>query len=250
MVEIVVAYSNNNSFESVISKINSEKITIYDSTHKYANSTYTNIVKSAKEGKCYMYLTHIIDKYDVLSDYTLFMQDHIRDNVLSIEDYIHSMNLQSSNNLEFYQYNTIWRKEYPYPIVNIVNGYNAYFDEFDLYNDDVKKLGNYIKVNNQNNYNFFENFRKTKPDKFAIRHACKQFNIFLPESYVCVGFASFIASKSAIHRRPREFYVNLRTWLIENQQNRLTLDLMWVLILRNEQDLEYQSQQFLRDNNI
>jgi hypothetical protein len=246
MLEIVVAYSNNNSFESVISKINSEKITIYDSTNKYTNSTYKNIVKSDKECKCYKFLTHIIDKYDVLSDYTLFMKDNIRDNVLSIDDYVCSMNLQSTNNLDFYQYNTIWIKEITNNIIHIVNGYNPIFDELVIYKGDTS----YIKVNKPNDYKFLENFRRNKPDKFAIRYACNKFNIFLPESYFCPYLASFIASKSAIHRRPREFYVNLRTWLIENQQNWFTLDLMWVLIFQSEQELEYRSQQFLYDNNI
>jgi hypothetical protein len=247
MFEIVVAYTSDKGFENIIPRINADKITIYDNSNTYASSKYPNIVKIDRDNKgVYSYLKHIIDNYENLSEYTLFMRDNIQSSVESTNDYISRINTHLSSNTDFYQYNTVLIKGAPEQNVNIhvVNGYNADFDESEIYKNEnaiiLKSLVN-KGVISPNEYYFIDNFRRNKPDKFAIRNACKRLNVYLPESYYCWYRASFIASRKVIIKRPKEFYINLRTWILEKYSNNYVLDAMWCLILQDEETLEYRS---------
>lgn len=248
-MEIVVAYLNNKSFENLIPKINSNKITIYDKSNSYASSTYKNIVKlENKGGEGGTYLTHIIDNYENLSEYTLFMMDDIHNHVNSFDEYARHANTYLNSNIDFYQYNTVWRTGINIKIDHIINGYNSNFDEVELYKEYKVKMPKLMYEQGRlslSNYQLIESYRKNKPDKFAIRHTCEKFGIYLPESYYSPQCASFLVNRSAVLRRPKEFYINLRTWLFEKQSNHFILELIWVLIFTNKEQLEYQSHMYL-----
>lgn len=250
-MEIVVAYVNSKGFENLISKINVDKTTIYDKTGNYASSTYKNIVKlENKGGEGDTYLTHIIDNYDNLSERTLFMMDDMHNHAKSFDEYARHANTFLNSNIDFYQYNTVWRTQVPIQINHIINGYNANFDETELYKERKVKLSRFMYdkgIISLSDYQYLEYYRANKPDKFAILHTCEKFGIHLPESYYCTHCASFIVSKAAVLRRPKEFYINMRTWLLQRQSNCFILELIWVLLFTNKEQLEYQSQLFLGD---
>jgi hypothetical protein len=246
MFEVIVAYFNNNSFEKIISEIKTDKITIYDSSKKYNNQIYENIVNiENNNGEGGAYLTHIINNYNNISDHTLFVQDDIYNHVKSIEEYILLMNHHSKQTNFFFQYKTLWRRQLHFGNYLIVNGYTEIFDEIELYKEKNTKYSKYLYQNgiiNMEDYKFIENFPKIKPDKFAIKHTCERFNIFLPEMYFASSNASFIASKEAILKRPKEFYINLRTWLLEKNSNIYILELIWPLILTENIKLVYENE--------
>ena len=247
-MEIVVAYFNNDSFENLLQKINADKITIYDKTGSYASSIYKNIVKlENKGGEGGTYLTHIIDNYENLSEYTLFMMDDMHNHVNSFDEFAKHTDTYSNTNIDFYQYNTVWRTQVPIQIDHIINGYNANFDEVELYKERKVKISRFMYdkgIISPSDYQYLEYYRKNKPDKFAIRYTCKTFGIYLPESYYSPQCASFLVTRLAVLRRPKDFYINLRTWLLQKPSNCFILELIWVLIFTNKEQLEYQGRMF------
>ena len=69
MLEIVVSYYNSLHFEKILDiymyLLPDSKITIYDKSHTYENSKWTNIVKLKNVGReTDTYLSHIILNYD------------------------------------------------------------------------------------------------------------------------------------------------------------------------------------------
>jgi hypothetical protein len=233
-MEIVVAYYHNTEFENLISRFNNATIRIYDKSQQYKHTNYKNVTvleNQGREGDTYLY--HIIENYDKLEEYTLFIQDDTENHVENYDDFIAETEDVINSNIPYFQYDTLWRKNLDIHTNLIVKGYNKLFDE-DIINteENIRNtralyLGNILK---EPDYHFLNEYRKNKPHKFAIEHICKRFNIVLPEAYLSPHSAFFIVHKSQIHKRTKEFYIELRNWLLEADINIFVLEMIWILI--------------------
>lgn len=233
-MEIVVAYYHNTEFENLISRFKNATIRIYDKSQHYKHTDYKNVTlleNQGREGDTYIY--HIIDNYDKLEEYTMFIQDDTENHIEDYDDFAAETEDVLRSNAKFFQYDTLWRKNVDIHTNLIVNGYNKLFDE-DIINtdDNIKKTRSLYddKILKEPDYIFLEEYRKNKPHKFAIKHICKRFNIALPESYLSPHSAFFIVHKSRIHKRTKEFYIELRNWLLEADINIFVLEMIWILI--------------------
>jgi hypothetical protein len=87
-MEIVISHINGNDFEELLDVLESSNIFIYDKSGTYSNDKY-KIIKQPDniydEGETY--LTHIIENYDKLTDYTLFIQDGIKRCISSLSNF-------------------------------------------------------------------------------------------------------------------------------------------------------------------
>lgn len=233
-MEIVVAYYHNTEFENLISRFKNATIRIYDKSQTYTHPDYKNVTlleNQGREGDTYLY--HIIENYDKLEEYTLFIQDDTDNHIEDYDDFAAETADAINSNTDYFQYDTLWRKNLDIHTNLIVNGYNRLFDEDIIDTEDNIKsaralyLGNILK---EPDYHFLESYRKNKPHKFAIKHICKRFNIALPEAYLSPHSAFFIVHKSQIHKRTKEFYIELRNWLLEADINIFVLEMIWILI--------------------
>jgi len=151
MVEIIVAYYNNNHFEELTEFFSEDQIKIYDKSNMYNNTKFKNIVpieNKGREGETY--LRHIIDQYDNLNKYTIFIQDDI-DNHIPSNKIFYDTTTKIINNIQFYQYESSWRKN--------------------------SKIVKRIIRNGQC-------FLHTLPSHNSIKETCIRLNIFLPEEYL------------------------------------------------------------------
>ena len=234
MLDIVIAYYQNRNFENLIYKFEDANIVIYDKSGKYLNSKYMNVTvleNRGREGDTY--LTHIINNYDKLEEYTLFIQDDTENHIPDYDDFVKETNNTIHSKNTFLQHYTLWRKNVQLLPNLIINGYNKLYDECWLNNE--SNVNNIIKlykdnILTENDYNILESYRKKQPHKFAIKHACEKFNITLPESYFSQHSAFFIVHKSQIHKRTKEFYIELRNWILEDEMNAFVLEMIWILI--------------------
>jgi hypothetical protein len=233
-MEIVVAYYHNTEFENLIHRFKNATIRIYDKSQQYTHPKYKNVTileNQGREGDTYLY--HIIENYDKLEEYTLFIQDDTENHVEDYDDFAAETANVINSNIQYFQYNTLWRKNVKIYTTLIVNGYNKLFDE-DIINtvDSIKTTRELYEDNilKEHDYHFLEEYRKNKLNKFAIKHICKQFNITLPEAYFSPHSAFFIVHKSKIHKRTKEFYIELRNWLLEADINIFVLEMIWILI--------------------
>jgi hypothetical protein len=78
-------------------------------------------------------------------------------------------------------------------------------------------------------------------DKFAIKNACKELDIWMPKYYTANRIASFLVKRNAILERPKEFYVKLKDWVKKSEINAMILHLLWPIILEDECQLTYDS---------
>jgi hypothetical protein len=233
-MEIVVAYYHNTEFENLISRFKNATIRIYDKSQRYKHPNYKNVTvleNQGREGDTYLY--HIIENYDKLEEYTLFIQDDTENHIEDYDDFVEETEDAINSNIQYFQYNTLWRKNVNIYINLIVKGYNELFDE-DIINteENINKTRALYedKILKEHDYHFLEEYRKNKPHKFAIKYICKRLNIVLPEAYFSPHSAFFIVHKSKIHKRTKEFYIELRNWLLEADINIFVLEMIWILI--------------------
>ena len=197
-MEIVVAYYNNTNFEKLMPIFLENKITIYDKSNNYLNEKFDNIIRVENKGReGETYLRHIIENYDKLSDYTLFIQDDTDNHIRYYSLFYDITDKVMNTNTLFHQYETTWKKGGRINKRTINNGY------CDLH---------------------------TFPSTFSIREICQKFKIYMPASYTTETCAFFIAHKNIICKRPKEFYINLKIWLLEDEKNGYVLEHIWKLI--------------------
>lgn len=202
MLEIVVSYYNSLHFEKILDiymyLLPDSKITIYDKSHTYENSKWTNIVKLKNVGReTDTYLSHIILNYDNLSEYTLFIQDDTNNHIPSILEFYEITNKVINSKQQFHLFKSTWREGGEVKIRTIIDGYY-----------DIHSL--------------------LSPD--SIKKACERFNINLPKSYTTETCAFFIVHKDIILKRSKEFYSNLRSWCVEHEQNPPVFEYLWKII--------------------
>lgn len=209
-LEIVIAYYNNNFFLELLDFFNDKcKISIYNKSNNNILKTcelrnlkkynITNLENIGREGDTY--LNHIIMNYENLNEYTLFIQDDTNNHILDNHKFFEKTNIILKSNIPFYQYDTTWN-----------NG------------------GRIIKRHIRDGRYHLSTFS----NDYAIRDACKVLNIRLPKIYVTPTCAFFIIHKSIILKYSKTFYINLKNWLLQKEENGYILEHIWKLIFDNE----------------
>jgi len=193
MLDIVVAHYNSREFEECLKPFFQHTTIVYDKS-----GTYPSAIPLKNEGReSDTYLHHIIENYDTLNDYTLFIQDDTDNHIQYNYQFYYKTKEVMEKNIPFFQYETTWRK----------NGAIA------------KRLihDGYLNLH-------------TLPSPTSIKEFCTEFGIVLAKSYTTELCAFFIASREILQKRPREFYVALREWLLKDPKRGFVMEHVWKLI--------------------
>jgi len=205
-LQIVIAHYNNFNFFDVLSTINIDNTTIiYNKSNENIENnsktlTYNNIIVEklkniGREGETYLH--HIISNYDELSEYTLFIQDDTNNHIPDIFRFVEKTKQIIHANIPVYQYETTWNQN--------------------------EKITNRLIRDGRCGLSTFSH-------DYVIRDACQKLNIRLPSIYVTPTCAFFILHKSTIYKYSKDFYIELRKWLLEDQENGYILEHIWKLI--------------------
>lgn len=198
MIEIIVAHYNDLHFEETLTYFKDHKITIYDKSNKYTSNTYKDIrpiENIGREGETY--IRHIIENYDSLSDYTVFIQDDTGNHIIDNKAFYNKTVDLVDSETPFHIYEVSWRSG-GRPHRRMIRG--GYSD-----------LGTFA-------------------NPYSIRNACQHLGIDLPEAYITFTCAFLIVHKDRIRSRPKEFYIKLREWILEHPGNVYALEHMWAII--------------------
>ena len=203
-LDIVISHYNNSQFIKLVDQIMKTYTKLKINPIIYNKSSHNLdtlfIVKQleniGREGETYLH--HIINNYDSLSEYTLFIQDDTNNHIPDIDSFIAKTTKIIDSGTPIYQYETTW-------------------------NQNEKVVNRIIR----NGYIYIS----TITDKYAIKKACKLLEINVPSVYCTPTCAFFIVNKKNIHRRPKSFYIQLRSWLLEDQEHGYILEHIWKLIL-------------------
>ena len=160
------------------------------------DSIQKKVENIGREGETY--LNHIINNYDNLSDYTIFIQDDTHNHIPNYNTFIAFCNDIIKNKQKFALYPSSWRVGGSPVKRKIING--------------VCNL-------------------HTFPSSDSIKHYCNNNDIYLPKEYTTETCAFFICHRDSIVNHPKTFYIKLRNWLLGNDKNGFVLEHMWKLIL-------------------
>lgn len=201
MLDIVVCHFNSFDFEKFLDFIK-DKIEcdcyVYDKTKDYYNEKYI-VVPSENIGReSESYFSHIIQNYDNLNQYTLFIQDDTEHHIINHEMFLEECKDIINQNEKFKLFATSWRKGAEPIYREIIDGSNEVSCMF--------------------------------PSCDSIKKVCENNNIHLPQSYVTETCAFFICHKDIILSRPKDFYVRLNALLHENQNYGFVFEHMWKII--------------------
>ena len=201
---IVVAYYNNQNYINLLQIFDNllikYKAIIYNKSNNEIknlndNCLIQNLDNIGREGETY--LNHIINNYDNLSEYTLFIQDDTNNHINDYNKFINFCNEAINNAIPFKLYPASWRENDGIILRTINDGI------FDLC---------------------------TFSSQDAIKKSCKDNNIFLPNQYTTETCAFFICHKNIILKHEKDFYIKLRNWLLLNESNGFVLEHIWKLI--------------------
>ena len=132
------------------------------------------------------YLEHIIQNYDNLTEYNIFIQDDVNNHIPNLNNFIDILDSHIRNNSDFYYIPTTWRDGKGACIQRVVtNGY----------------------VN-----------LHTMPRKDIIKDFCKTFNIDLPNVYNTYTCAFLFCSKKRILKNSKEFYIKLNEYILDDSK--------------------------------
>lgn len=207
MIDIIISYYNSCEFENFldyfINNIDYDyKVIIYNKSNNVNyNCNNCNIIKLnnvGREGETY--LNHIIENYDNLNEYTLFIQDDTDNHIINQASFLTQIKEIINLNQQFKMFETSWRKG-DVPINRTIVG-----GCFNL---------------------------STLPSNDSIKLACEFHNIVLPEIYTTETCAFFMCHKDIIQKRPKIFYIKMRSWLLKNDGNGFTLEHIWKIIFTN-----------------
>jgi len=205
--EIVVAYYNSLAFTEILSAFPTETthIRIYDKSEnpekiQEIKTEYPNIDRIPRENRGRegeTYLSHIIDQYDSLAPYTIFIQDDTDNHITNRHYFLQITQHVLQEKRAFCAYPCSWKKGgNPYRRT-IFNGIT------DLH---------------------------TFPTPDAVLRASHTFGLNLPHVYQTDICAFFIVSRDRIRARPITFYRELREWLLQEEANGFVLEHIWQLI--------------------
>ena len=210
MLSIIVAYYNNKSYENLLIDFEKEKedellddifYIIYNKSSNIIDLKIPNLIildvnNIGREGETY--LNHIINYYEKLDDFTLFIQDDVNNHIVNNKEFILITNEIMKQNIDFYQYPVTWKEgDKTIHRRQVIQGYC-----------NLHTLG----------------------DPFAIKNACTRLGLQLPEVYITFTCAFFILNKRRIYRHNKLFYIKCREWLLEDEKNGFILELLWYII--------------------
>jgi hypothetical protein len=203
-LNIVIAFYNNQNYINLLKVFDYSlikyKAIIYNKSpneikipNENCSSQFLNNI--GREGETY--LNHIINNYDNLSDYTLFIQDDTHNHIKNYNNFIQFCKDIMEKTIPFQLYPCSWREKGIIVSRTINNGIYAL---------------------------------NTFPSSDAIKKCCEFNNIFLPKQYTTETCAFFICHKNTILKHEKEFYIKLRNWLLMNEKNGFVLEHIWKLI--------------------
>lgn len=201
---IVVSYYNNKNFLELLNLFENKILFKYNAIvyNKSGNEiTFKNdlvqkyLDNIGREGETY--LNHIINNYDNLTEYTIFIQDDTNNHIPDYNKFINFCNDIIINKEPFALYPSSWR---------IGSGAHTR-----TINNGILNL-------------------HTFPSNDSIKICCEKHNINLPRQYTTETCAFFICHKNSILKHGKKFYIELREWLLSNNNNGFVLEHIWKLI--------------------
>jgi hypothetical protein len=206
--DIIVSYYNNKNFLKLLDLFENEflykyKAIVYNKSGYEItlknNSIQKHLDNIGREGETY--LNHIINNYDNLSEYTIFIQDDTNNHIYNYNGFINFCNNIINKKQQFALYPATWRTDGDITTRVITNGMN------DLY---------------------------TLPSKDSIKICCEKHNIHLPKQYTTETCAFFICHKNSILKHEKNFYIKLHEWLLSRDSNGFVLEHIWKLIFTDK----------------
>ena len=199
-MDILVSYYNNESYIDLIEKFKkcsynaSINYFIYNKSNEIIYNTYKlkNIGREADT-----YLHHIIENYNNLNEYTLFLQDDVDNHILDNDKFINLCLQNIKDDIDFKIFDVQWRKNYKPISRTIVNG--------------ILNL-------------------HTLPSETSIKDMCNYMNIEVPHIYTTETCAFMMVHKNLIKKYPKNFYIKLREWLLLDDKNAFVLEHCWKIL--------------------
>lgn len=203
MFDLVIAHYNSSEYENTLDHFRLpelSKIIVYDKSNilpEKEGIVIKRLENIGREAETYLY--HIIENYDSLEEYTVFIQDDTDNHIPNISVFINQLKNTLNSKNPVFQFPCSWRKGGAPGQRSVVNGY------VDLH---------------------------TFSSRDGIAKATKELGIYLPEYYTTELCAFFMVHRDKIRERPLEFYKKLRTWLLAHWGHGFELEHMWHIIFR------------------
>lgn len=207
--DVIVSYYNNKNFLNLLHLFENKflykyKVIVYNKSGNEItlknNSIQKHLNNIGREGETY--LNHIINNYNNLSEYTIFIQDDTNNHIRDYNKFISFCNNIINNKQLFALYPSTWREGDATPTRRtIING------NLDLH---------------------------TLPSKNSIKICCEKHNINLPKEYTTETCSFFICHKNSILNYEKNFYIKLREWLFSENRNGYVLEHIWKLIFTDK----------------
>lgn len=202
-MDILVSYYNNESYIDLLKcfkNLSDSAITykIYNKSNEIIPNTYKldNVGREADS-----YLHYIIENYDKLNEYTLFLQDDVDNHIVNYQNFANlCFDIMKNKTVKFKIFNVCWRPGCVPISRTIVNG------KFNLH---------------------------TLPSNTSIQDLCSHMNIDLPSVYTTETCAFMIIHKTVILNHSKDFYIRLRNWLLLDNRNAFVLEHCWKIIFNN-----------------
>ena len=163
------------------------------------NSIQKHLNNIGREGETY--LNHIINNYNNLSEYTIFIQDDTNNHIGDYNKFINFCNNIINKKQQFALYPASWRVDGNVTRRTITNGTCVLH---------------------------------TLPSKDSIKICCEKHGINLPKQYTTETCAFFICHKNSILNYEKNFYIKLREWLLSENRNGFVLEHIWKLIFTDK----------------
>lgn len=207
--DIIVSYYNNKNFLELLDEFGNKflynyKVIVYNKSGNEItlknNSIQKHLNNIGREGETY--LNHIINNYNNLSEYTIFIQDDTNNHICDYNQFIDFCNNIINKKQQFALYPSSWRNDGIVYIRTITNGVcNVPLQSTD-----------------------------------SIKTCCEELGITLPKRYTTETCAFFICHKNSILKHEKNFYIKLREWLISKKNNGFVLEHIWKLIFTDKSE--------------
>ena len=206
--DIIVSYYNNKNFLELLDLFENKflykyKVIVYNKSGYEImlknNSIQKHLNNIGREGETY--LNHIINNYNNLSEYTIFIQDDTNNHIGDYNKFINFCNNIINKKQQFALYPSSWRVGGSVIRRTITNG------TCNLH---------------------------TLPSKDSIKICCEKHGINLPKQYTTETCAFFICHKNSILNYEKNFYIKLREWLLSENSNGFVLEHIWKLIFTDK----------------
>jgi hypothetical protein len=210
MLEIVVAYYNNSYYKNTIELFPDAQVVVYDKSEQHncdlagerlSSDDFSKIItvhrveNIGREGETY--LRHIIENYNNLNEYTMFIQDDTDNHIPDPSFFCKITRDAINDNKLFHHYATSWKVGWGTYSRTICNGHCTL---------------------------------ETFPYPMVIQDVCQKFGIFSPYEYTTETCAFLLVHKDKIRQRPKEFYIKIKEWLLEADSHGYVLEHLWHLI--------------------